>query len=86
MVGGISRAADFAEELVDLVREDAVDAKATEEFVLAVFRPIQDTDVGCDPLGEDFRELPEFQEVGIWVVGEVAFCEHPEAEELLIVG
>jgi hypothetical protein len=85
VVGGISRAADFAEELVNFVGENAVVAQATEEFVLTIFWPIQDTDVGCDKLGEDFRELPQLEETGVWIVGEIAFCKHPKVEKLLVV-
>ena len=85
VVGGISRAADFAEELVDLVGEDAVVAQAAEEFELAVFRAIEDADVRRYELCEDFGQLPKFQETGIRIFGEIAFCEHPQSEELLIV-
>jgi hypothetical protein len=85
VVGGISRAADFAEELVDLVGEDTVVPQAAEEFVLAVFGAIEDADVGGDELGENFRQLPEFEKAGVRIFGEIAFGEHPEAEELLIV-
>lgn len=85
VVGGIPGAADFAEELVDLVGEDAVVSQAAEKFVLAVVGAVKDADVGGDELGEDFGQLPEFQETGVWIFREIAFGQHPEAKKLLIV-
>ena len=85
VVGGISRAADFAEQLVDLVWEDSVVPQATKEFELAVFRLVQNADVGSNKLGNDFRQLPELQETGIRIVCEVTFRKHPKTKELLIV-
>jgi hypothetical protein len=45
MVGGIPGAADFAEELVNLIWEDPVVAQSAKEFVLAVFWAVENADV-----------------------------------------
>jgi hypothetical protein len=82
--GGISRAADFAEELVNFVREDAVVSQAGQEFVLSILTA-KNADVGCHNLGNQLGQLPQLEEAAIRVVGEIAFCEHPQSEELLIV-
>jgi hypothetical protein len=65
MVGGVAGAADLAEDLVNLGWEDAMVAEAEEEFVLAILRTVENADVRCGDLGEEFRELAEFEQAGV---------------------
>jgi hypothetical protein len=62
MVGGIARAANLVEKLIDLPRKDAVITQAAQKFVLSLLGLLIDAYGGGDELGEHLRKLPQLKQ------------------------
>src|SRR5262249_8348930 len=74
---GVTRASDFTEELYDLSREDPLILQSTKEVILRLVARGVETYLGGHELCEQLRELPQLQDRGVRIVGEVPFGKHP---------
>ena len=72
-----SRSPNLAKELCHLPREDALVLKAPEQLVLRLLHRHKQTHAGGRQLGQQFRELPKFQDAGVGIVREIAFRKFP---------
>ena len=85
MIGVIARDPHLGEELIHLIRQDAVLTKSLKQVVLTFLLSRFDAHAGCEHHRQRLGQLAEFQQARIWVIGEVALSEHPQAQQLLIV-
>ena len=73
------------EEVLGFRGNDAVELQAAEKINLSLLRILKEACLGSDKLGENLAELPQFDQGGVGVLGEVTLCQCPEAHELCVV-
>ena len=85
MAGGVACPPDFAKELGNLTRKDALVLQATNEIVLRLLRRNVLADMGRDLLREQLCQLAQLEQRGVRVLWEIPFREQTQAQELLVM-
>jgi hypothetical protein len=85
MAGGVPGSPDLPEELRDLGGQDALVLKPPNQIVLGLARRLIFADIGRDVLREQLGELSQLEERGVGVIREIAFRQHAETQELLVM-